>query len=102
MSTINISEGEISSLPHSYYIQIAHNYNVKLKKPPKHFFVLCVMLPPVKWVHFLKKKKQPKNSMTDRDRNRDRDREKERETFINVLELGVQVRVKSMKDLTRH
>lgn len=51
---------------------------------------------------FLKKKKQPKNSMTDRDRNRDTDREKERETFINVLELGVQVRVKSMKDLTRH
>lgn len=34
--------------------------------------------------------------MTQKDRNRHR--QKERETFINVLELGVQVRVKSMKD----
>lgn len=62
MSKINISEGEIFALPQSYHIQIAHNYNVKIKKPPKHFFVLCAMFPPVKWVYFLKKKP---NSMTE-------------------------------------
>lgn len=77
VSKINISEGEISALPHSYYIQIAHNYNVKLKKPPKHFFGLCVMLPPVKWV-YLKQQQQQKYSITERDRNRDTDREKEK------------------------
>lgn len=75
VSKINISEGEISALPQSYHIQLAHNYNVKIKKPPKHFFVLCVMFPPVKCVYFLKKKKKNQH---DRDRNRDTDREKEK------------------------
>lgn len=94
---MNISEGEISALPHSYYIQIAHNYNVKLKKPPKHFFGLYVMLPPVKWV-YLKQQQQKTKTQHDRERQKQRHRQREREAFINVVELGVQVRVKSMKD----